>query len=292
VNETDYASLAREAGLTRVGARPTLPQYLAEAWHRRSFAITLAAYRIRAANEQNRLGLAWVVLRPLLNAVVYGVIFGIFLNTQATVADSAAHPPSFISYLIVGVFIFEFFNDSFSDGAKAVIGSASLVRSLSFPRILLPIASVLQSLFELVPMVIIMFAIVALFGEPVTWTWLLVFPVLALMTMFNAGVALIAARITTRFRDFRQIIQLITRIMFYTTGVFFALETVLASQPTLLFLARLNPVHDYIALIRWAIVENSVYDPIFWWIGGSAAVVFLIGGILYFWHAEETYGRD
>ncbi|MDM4762728.1 ABC transporter permease [Galbitalea sp. SE-J8] len=283
---TDYASLARDAGLARVGARPHLFAYLAEAWSRRAFAVTLASYRIRAANEENRLGLAWVVLGPLLNAVVYGVIFGVFLHTAPN------NGPAFIPYLIVGVFIFAFFSDSFSDGAKSVIANAALVKSLSFPRILLPLSSVLQSLFEVIPMVVLMLAIVAVFGEPVTVAWLAVIPVLVLMTMFNTGVALIAARITTHFRDFRQFIQFITRIMFYTTGVFFSLEQYLQGDPALLFIARLNPVHDYIALIRWATVLHSPFDPIFWIIGSVGAVAFFVFGIVYFWAGEETYGRD
>lgn len=287
MNETDYAGIARDAGLTRVGARPPLGRYLAEVWNRRSFAITLAGYRIRSSNEENRLGLAWVVLRPLINAIVYGVVFGIGLKGATTVDG-----PAFIPYLIVGVFIFEYFSDSLSDGAKSITGNGQLVKSLNFPRLLLPIASVLQSLFELVPMLVIMFAIVILTGQPISVRWLAVIPILALMTMFNAGVAFFAARITTHFRDFRQLIQFVTRIMFYTVGIFYSLEYILKDQPVLLFIARLNPVHDYIALIRWAIVENSFYDPIFWWIGIIGAFVFFFGGILYFWHAEESYGRD
>jgi teichoic acid transport system permease protein len=294
VNESEYEAIARDADLVRIGARPTLPRYLAEAWRRRRFAMTLAKYRIQADNEQNRLGIAWVVLRPLLNAVIYGVIFGVILGTASRLGPpgSTAPSPAFIPWLIVGMFIFDFFSDSFGDGSKSLIKGNALIKSLSFPRILLPISSVLQSLFELIPLVIVMLAIVLAFGEPVTWNWLLVIPTLALMTLFNTGVALIGARITSHFRDFTQFLQFITRIMFYTTGVFFSLESYLSTQPALLFLARLNPVHDYIALVRYALVENSTYDPIFWVIGSIGAVVVFVFGVVYFWLAEEKYGRD
>jgi teichoic acid transport system permease protein len=287
VDNTDYGELALSHGLARVGSRPSFIAYVRETWKRRAFALTLARYRIDAANQQNRLGIAWVVLRPLLNAVVYGVIFGVLLQTADRVGA-----PNFIPYLIVGVFIFEFFSDALSDGAKSITKNAQLVKSLSFPRILLPIASVLQSLFELLPIIAIMLGIVLLYGEPVTWSWFLLIPVLILMTLFNAGVAFIAARLTVHFPDFSQVLPFITRIMFYSTGIFFSIDEYLAPYPDILFIARLNPVHDFIALCRVALVENAVYDPIYWTIAIVGAIGFFVFGAIFFWRAEEQYGRD
>jgi teichoic acid transport system permease protein len=291
VEETDFGAIARSAGLERVGSRPPLLTYIKQVWERRAFALTLAQYRIRAANEQNRLGLAWVVIRPLLNAVVYGVIFGVVLQT----AKGGPTDPAFIPFLIVGVFMFEFFSDSFSDGSKSITRNAQLVSSLSFPRILLPISMVLQSLFELIPMMAVMLAIVLISGEPVTFAWLMLIPILALFTLFNAGVAFIAARLTVHFRDFSQIVPFITRLMFYTTGIFFSVEEYLSKLKDgelLLFIVRLNPVHDYIALARGMLVEYSVVDPMHWIVAIVGAFAFFIFGFIYFWKAEEQYGRD
>lgn len=277
--------MARANGLARIGARPSLGSYLREAWNRRAFAITLARYRIEAKNGQNRLGLAWVVLRPLINATVYGVVFGIVLASNT-------RPDNFIPFLVVGVFMFEFFSKSFSDGAKSITSNAQLVRSLSFPRILLPLSTVMQQILELIPMLLVMFIIVIVFGEPITWNWFILVPALLLMTMFNTGIALISARLTVHIRDVTQIIPFVTRIMFYTTGIFFSVEKVLADQPILLTIARLNPVHDYIALIRYAVVTGSPMDSIYWIAGSIGAFAFLIFGVIFFWHAEEQYGRD
>jgi len=287
VENSDYGELALSHGLSRVGSRPPLGAYIKETWKRRAFALTLARYRIEAANQQNRLGLAWVVIRPLLNALVYGVIFGVVLKQQESVGAV-----NYIPFLIVGVFIFEYFSDAFSDGSKAITSNEALVKSLSFPRILLPISTVLQAIYELVPMVLVMFVIVLISGEPITWAWFLVIPILILMTFFNAGVAFIAARITVHFRDFRQIVPFITRLFFYSTGVFFALDAYLAPYPDVLFVARLNPVHDFIALVRGALIENAVILPLYWIVTAIAAVVFFVGGFIYFWRAEEQYGRD
>ena len=71
----EYAS----AGLYEVGRRPPLTTYLAEAWRRRSFAFTLAGYRLVGGLLENRLGLLWIVLRPLSMAIIYGGIFNFVL---------------------------------------------------------------------------------------------------------------------------------------------------------------------------------------------------------------------
>ena len=289
MESTDYGAIARSAGLERVGSRPSFFRYVKYVWERRQFALTLAQFRIQSANEQNRLGLAWVIIRPILTAVVYGVIFGVVLQT----APKAPGAPAFIPFLIVGVFIFEFFSDAFTDGSKSIIRSAQLVKSLSFPRILLPIAVVAQGFFELIPILAVMLAIVLLAGETISVAWLMLIPILMLMTLFNLGVAFIAARITVHFRDFTQIVPFITRLFFYSTGIFISLEEYLVDKPEwMLFVARLNPVHDYIALARGVLIENSPIVPMHWIVAIVGAVVFFIFGFIYFWKAEEQYGRD
>lgn len=282
---TDPEALARDYGLERVGARPSLPAYLAQTWRRREFAITLARYRLQAAMSENRLGMGWVVLRPILNAALFGTIFGLIM-------PAGTRPDNFVPFLVVGFFIFEYFSKTLSGGAKAIVGAKSLVRSLSFPRILLPLAIVIRQLVELIPMLVVMFIILILLGEPITWGWLMVVPVMMLMTLFNLGVAFITARLTVHVRDLSQIIPLVSRVVFYTSGIFFDLARVLADKPELLRLARLNPVHDYIGLIRGFTVSGNEIYPFMWWIGIGAAVVTFVFGVIFFWKGEERYGRD
>ena len=247
--------------------------------------MTLARYRLQAAMSENRLGMGWVVLRPILNAALFGTIFGLIM-------PAGSRPPNFVPFLVVGFFIFEYFSKTLSGGSKAIINSKSLVRSLSFPRILLPLAIVMRQLVELVPMLIVMFLILIVLGEPITWGWLMVIPVMMLMTLFNLGIAFITARLTVHVRDLSQIIPLISRVVFYTSGIFFDLARVLADKPELLRLARLNPVHDYIGLIRGFTVSGNEIYPFMWWIGIAAAVVTFLFGVVFFWKGEERYGRD
>ncbi|WP_062382987.1 ABC transporter permease [Demequina iriomotensis] len=287
MTDIDYAALAREAGLERVGARPSLPSYLKEMWQRRHFATRLAKYQIEASLAQNRLGLAWVVLNPLLQAAVYGLVFGVIMDRSSRAGVN------FIPFLVSGFFVFHFFGRSFSQGAKAITGNASLVRSLGFPRMLLPVSAVVREIYELVPMMGVLAVILIGFGELPTWRWLLVPFILALMTLFNTGVALIAARLTVHLRDVTQIIPVVTRLLMYMTGIFYSIEEVLADNPPwMLTLAQLNPVHDYIQMVRTCVLEGQTVNSLIVITAFVAAVVFFIAGIVFFWSAEERYGRD
>ncbi|WP_430867952.1 ABC transporter permease [Demequina aurantiaca] len=286
MTDIDYEKIAADAGLERVGARAPLGEYLKELWVRRHFAYTLARFRIQATMSENRLGLGWIVIRPIFTVIIFGTIFGLIMPRTSRPEDN------FIPFLVIGVFVFEYFSKSFSAGAKSITSNAALVRSLNFPRMLLPLASIMQQIFELVPIMAVMAIIVVVFGEPITWSWLLVPVILALMTMFNMGVALISARLTVHMRDVTQIIPLVTRILFYSSGIFYSLDQVLADKPELLRIVQLNPVHDFISLVRAQMLAGTEVSPEMWWVSVIASVSLLVIGVVFFWRAEERYGRD
>ncbi|MCU1569969.1 MAG: phosphate transporter permease [Naasia sp.] len=280
----DLAALADRFGLAPVGARPGLGSYLAETWRRRSFAITLANYRIQSENERNRLGIAWVVIRPLLNAVVYGVVFGLLLGSN--------RPPDFVPFLLVGVFIFEYFSQSLSDGSKAITSNEKLVRSLSFPRILLPVSALFKQIYKLGPILVVLAGLLLVFQVPITVSWLMIFPVMALMTLFNGGVAMIAARLSVHLRDIQQVIPFVNRLLFYSSGVFFQIDQVLQPYPTVLAIARLNPAYEFIHLSREALIPGIDHQPDLWAYAAIWSILVFLFGVLFFWQAESRYGRE
>ncbi|GAA1751655.1 ABC transporter permease [Aeromicrobium alkaliterrae] len=279
------ATRTGQVPLTLVGGRPPLPTYLRQVWQRRSFIYALARFRIEAENQQNRLGMAWVVLKPLLNAGLYGTIFGVLL--------ASGRPPHFVEFLIIGVFLFEFFATSFTSGAKSITANTALVQSLAFPRMALPIAVVVQRLLQFVPMLAIMVVVVAAFGHPVGPEWLLLLPLTALFFAFNTGLALIAARLTVHVRDLNNLLPFITRITFYTTGIFFSIEQRFADDPLVLRIASFVPLHEFLTLARGLLLDDPAFEapPEFWLYAAVWSVGVLLVGIVFFWAAEERYGR-
>lgn len=270
-------------GLYDIGRRPSLGAYLAEAWRRRSFAFTLAAYKLVGGLLRNRLGVLWIVLKPLLMAILYGTIFNFILA-------GPARPVDFVQFIIIGIFIFEFFTGSFGNGAKAVTSNTKLVQSFGFPRVLLPVAVVAEQAMKMIPVVVLLGILLLVFGEPITWSWLLIFPLLVVMGIFNLGVALIFARLSVHIRDVQQFIPVISRLLFYASGIIFSVDGALAPYPVLLTIAHLIPTYEFIAIAR-ELLLSSYTAPLIAWIAAPIwTLVTVVAGVVFFWRAEARYG--
>lgn len=276
--------LASEHGLKRVGARPNLARYIKEVWRRRVFITTLARSRMQAKNQQNRFGMAWLIMTPLLDALVYGTVFGLLQGDK--------RPEHFILFLLIGIFFFRFFSDCVSTGARSVINNQALVQTLSFPRMVLPLAIVVEHFLNFLPVLAILLLFSIPLGAEFSLKWFYLLPVVVLTVMFNTGVVLFFARVAVHFRDISQIIPFINRVMRYFSGVFFSPLAFVGSMPLVMAFFTLNPVYVLLELARYALIPNYevsvaiVISALVWSIGG------FIAGSLFFWAAEEKYGRS
>ena len=270
--------------LQKIGERPHLAEYLRESFKRRTFAYTLARFNLQASTAKSSLGVAWLVLVPALQIMVYGLIFGFVLGSS--------RPANFLPYLITGIVLFQFVAGSFADGAKSITTNASLVRSLNFPRVLLPASAVISNMIRIVPLVALMLIALIVLGEPITWNWLLVIPDLVLMACFSAGLAMVAARLTVHFADLNQLVPFITRVAFYSSGIFFSVDKLTAGNAILQPIMESNPVHIFLQIARGSLVQGYSYDLNQWLFGSLWALASLSLGFVYFWRAEEKFGRN
>lgn len=271
--------------LHRVGARPPFFTYLRQAWERRDFAFEMAKSRIQATNQRNRLGMLWIIFKPTMNALMYGLIFGLL--------QGDSRPPNFASFVVIGVFLFEFFSASMNQGAKAITSNTSLVQSLSFPRMTLPFSTVIEQFLSLMPMLGVMFIYCLVLGNPIQVSWLLIFPLVAILSVMNMGVALICARLTVHIRDLTHLLPIFTRILFYTSGVLFSVDRILNHWPWMVRIFDFHPVYQTLQIARGAMLETVPLQGAHSWIVLSVwAVALAVFGIVFFWTAEERYGRD
>ena len=267
-----------------MGARPSFFNYISEAWRRRDFAIALSTFSNEAANARNRLGKWWNILLPTIQAATYGLIFGLILG------DS--RPDNFLPFLFTGVFLFSFMSGSFYSGASSITSNSGLVKSLSFPRALLPISTVLSQFINLLPQLGILLVTLLIIQRQITWSWLALIPIVFLMTLFATGLAMIAARLTVQVRDLSKLLPFVTRIFFYVSGIFFSVDQVLANHPQVYAIVKCNPVYDYIEIARGALVQGYTMETDIWIACTVWAVVTFVFGSIFFWKAEEEYGRD
>jgi teichoic acid transport system permease protein len=280
-------ALAEEAGLHPVSRRAPLGSYLRSLWGRRHFAFLLAWSRFSARNTHDRLGVLWNVLRPLLQAGVYAAVFGLLLS------GSPGRPDNYVEYVTIGVFSFTFMSGALSQGAKAIVGDLGLVRTLRFPRAVLPVASVLGELYAFLPAIGVLAVLLVVLGEPPHLDWLLLPLAVLLMTVFGVGMALLCARITASVRDFTQLLPFVLRILFYLSGVIIDYSRLpgLDAYPVVRLLLEINPFHVYIDLVRQSLLADRGPQWQVWALGAGWAAVTVLVGFLFFWRGEEQYGR-
>ncbi|MFE9606937.1 ABC transporter permease [Streptomyces sp. NPDC006012] len=288
--DDDLAALAARHGLTVSGARPTLPQYVRQLWDRRHFITAFSTAKLTAQYSQAKLGQVWQVMTPLLNAAVYYFIFGVLLGAKHGV-------PDYVPFLITGVFVWTFTQSSIMAGTRAIAGNLGLVRALHFPRAALPISFCLQQLQQLLFSMAALVVILLCFGVPVTISWLLAIPALVLQFTFNAGVSMIVARLGAKTPDIAQLMPFVLRTWMYVSGVMWSIDRLTSKDdlPHVVTVAlEVNPAAVYIDLMRFALIDSfhaSQLPPHVWAAAVGWALLAGIGGFIYFWKAEETYGR-
>ncbi|MEU2876929.1 MULTISPECIES: ABC transporter permease [unclassified Streptomyces] len=284
------AQLAAKYGLSVSGARPPLREYVRQLWGRRHFILAFSQAKLTAQYSQAKLGQVWQVATPLLNAAVYYFIFGLILKANRGMSHG-----SYIPFLVTGVFVFTFTQSSVMAGVRAISGNLGLVRALHFPRAALPISFALQQLQQLLFSMIVVFVVTIAFGSYPGLSWLLIVPALALQLLFNSGLALILARLGAKTPDLAQLMPFVMRTWMYASGVMFSISSVLAGKPEWLIRAmQANPAAVYMDLVRFALIDgydSAHLSPHIWPLAVFWAVVFFAGGFVFFWKAEERYGR-
>ncbi|SCE37399.1 teichoic acid transport system permease protein [Streptomyces sp. SolWspMP-5a-2] len=284
------AQLADRYGLSVSGARPSLVEYVRQLWDRRHFILAFSRAKLTAQYSQAKLGQLWQVATPLLNAAVYFFIFGLILK-----ADRGMSRDVYIPFLVTGVFVFTFTQSSVMAGVRAISGNLGLVRALHFPRASLPISFSLQQLQQLLFSMIVLFAVAIGFGSIPDLSWLLIVPVLALQFLFNTGLALIMARAGAKTPDLAQLMPFVMRTWMYASGVMFSIPIMLEDKPGWVAdILQVNPASIYMDLMRFALIEGYSADNLpdhVWALAGGWALLLAAGGFVYFWKAEERYGR-
>ncbi len=279
---------AHRHGLTSSGKLPSLPSYARQLWGYRHFITAYANARVSSTLGTNHLGIFWQVLTPLFNAGVYYVIFGVILGQK----DKGGN---YIAMLCTGVFIYAFTSQTISGGANSIVGNLGMIRALQFPRAALPISTAVVEVRNLLASMSVLVVIVLLTGEPITVRWLLSIPALALQFVFNVGVGMFCARLTSKVIDFKQILPFIMRIWMYLSAVLYPLKTLLAhAHGWKRQVVEFNPLLVYIELQRHALLDGyKLASPASkLWIDGLVWAIIAAGvGFVFFWRGEKGYGR-
>jgi teichoic acid transport system permease protein len=270
-----------EPPLKRLSDQQSLAVYLREAWDRRAFAIVVPRQEMRSQNMDTALGQFWHVLNPALLVAVYYVIFGVVLD-----ASRGVEP--YLGFLVIGIVLFQLTQRVAQDGAAVISRNDGLIRSIQFPRVLLPISVVHAQTFAFVPALFVVVATLLVLGVVPTVRWFLFPLVLIAQYGLNLGAALLTARWGASIRDLSQLLPHLFRLLFYASGVLFSIDQ-FVSEGALRDLFALNPIYGIISCARWCLISTPV-DSLVVFATASWCLLAPVVGLLVFRRAEHRFG--
>ena len=173
---------------------PPLGSYARELWRRREFAVELARTKLREQNFDTAFGQLWLVLNPLLMALVYFILVDILRASDSRNSEFFAH-------LVAGLFLFQIVQNSMTVGVRSVTKGGRLILNSAFPRALLPLSAVITAFMRFLPTMIIYIPIHIASGLPVNANLLWCVPIVALFLLTASGLAMLVAAAQVYFRD-------------------------------------------------------------------------------------------
>lgn len=215
-------------------------------------------------------GFLWSMANPLLMIVVYTVAFTYILRIRRE---------DFVFYLMLGLLSWTFFANSATMSTGAIIDNAGLLKSVFFPRAILPIATVLFNLAQYVlTMSVFLPVMLAWYRVPLSAPMIL-FPVfLALQALFTIGIALILATATVFFRDVRHLLEVALAALFWATPIVYELDLV---PERLRLLILMSPMSPFVVAYQKIFYYREWPEPTLWLVAGTYAVgAFIIGTAL------------
>ena len=284
------ADLQREYGdlshLRRVGTRPPLREYFTELVDRRHFVWAGARGEALTRYSNERLGVLWHVIRPMLDAAFYGVIFGIVLQMSRGMDN-------YVAFVIIGIFMFQLSSRAISGGASLIRNSKAMIRAFAFPRATLAVSDVLRELMTSMPAIGVMIAAIMVIPphELPSASWSLFPVILALHSVLNLGFVLFFGWLGSVLPDLAQAISFATRILMYASAVIFPIDR-FVDHPTVLAVVEANPIYVVLDMYRTVLVAGAFPAADSWLLLCSWAFGTVIVGFSIFWWNEERYGRE
>lgn len=220
------------------------------------------------------LGYLWSLIRPLM---LFGVLLFVFTQVFRIGSDKVEHYPVF---LLLGIVLFTFFQEATSTAVTAVVAQEGVVRKTQFPRLVIPISTVLTGAFNLGLNLVVVFVFALAFGVEPAWTWLL-FP-LAVVALFalTAVVSMALSVLYVRFRDVAIIWIVLAQVLFYATPILYPVnfkENVSATYEHLLMINPLAVIFEQVRI--WVLHESqapTAVEAAGGWVGLIPAFVIFI----------------
>jgi lipopolysaccharide transport system permease protein len=251
---------------------------LRDLWNYRELIGFMTWRDIIVRYKQTLLGVLWAILRPVLTMVVFSLIFG---GLAKLPSDNIPYP----IFSFAAILPWELFSKALSDASRSLVQNSSMITKIYFPRMILPLASVISGLVDFMIALIILIVMMLFYRiTPTSNIWMLpLFLILALATSLGVGLWLSAANVM--YRDINYILPFITQLWLYITPVAYS-NTLIPEQWQ--FVYALNPMAGVVQGFRWVLLGTEAPGNLIW-VSVGVAVIVLVTGLFYFKRMERQF---
>jgi len=246
----------------------------AKVWEYRTLITNLAQRDLRSRYKKSILGWAWSLINPATTLGIYTLVFGVFLKVAAPIAGNG-ESKVFALYLFCALVVWNSFNSGINIAMQSFLASGGLLTRTYFPPEVPVVAGALTVLTQTVVESIILVGFMIGIGN-LSWTTVLLVPILALVTLFAFGIGLVVSLMNVRYRDVAYLVAVGLQVWFYATPIVYS-ETVVEKHPTAASLLKLNPMTHFVGAMRHAVYLLQP-PTLLNWAMMVGATLFTVGG--------------
>ena len=251
-----------------------------ELWRYRELFYFFTWRDIKIKYKQTTLGFLWAILQPLFMMVIFTLFFGKALNIPS---QNLPYP----IYVFSGLLIWNLFSTGLTNASNSMVNNASIIKKIYFPRLIIPVSSILVALFDFLMAFILFVPILLFYQQSVSLSALVLWPVaLIIAIVATLGLGSWLAALNVKYRDFRYVIPFLIQVLFFLSPVIYPIS--LLKYPILQYILACSPMLAAVELFRYPLT-GIFPDGYFLGISLLSGVVLLAIGVLYFKRTEDFF---
>jgi len=257
---------------------PALPR-LVEAWTYRELLMFLAWRDVAVRYKQTALGVSWAVLQPVLTMAIFTLIFG---RLAAVPTDGVPYP----LFAFCGLLPWQLFSFALGASANSLVANERLVTKVYFPRIVIPLASVIAGLVDFAIAFVLLMGLMYYYAVPISAT-ILALPVLVLAAVAAAtAVGILLSAVNVRFRDVKHALPFLTQIWMLATPIAYS-TSLFPERWRPLF--ALNPMVGVVEGFRWSLLGHTEATGTVFLVSGAILLLGMAFSVSYFLRVERSF---
>ncbi len=260
-------------------ARGLFDLQLDDLWRYRELLVVLVMRDVQVLYRQALLGAAWAILQPVVAVVIFSVVFGMFIRIPS---DGVPYP----LFAFAAVLPWTYFAEAMRRGSSGLVTDAELIRKVYFPRLVMPLASVIAPLLDFFIALGVFLILMLGYGYYPTVNFFAIVPFILLAASLALAMGLWLGPINVQFRDVKHTLPFILQVWMYASPIIYPLSVVPEKWK---WLYSLNPMVGVIEGFRWALL--GIGNPDFGVMALSAVLIMalLVSGLVFFKRMERTF---